>query len=305
MPTQEQIINDLIKVMDDAVTSFNDDMPTVQKRAYAKIVERLGELDKVGGNVKVTVKNLKIFRQIRADLEAVIFDEKYKKKVDDFVKNYDEVVKLNNQYFYSISSDFTVKAVFDEIKSASIESVKENLLNSGMKANVVNKLNDIMIQNMTTSVKYSDLVEQVRTFLTDSKDGDGALVRYAKTITKDSINEFNRTYTATATNDLGLVWFRYVGSLLTTSRAFCKHLIDAKSDGMPFVHISQFPDLLKGKINGQQIPINPKTNLPYGLRKGTNVSNLQVWAGGHECDHEFKPTSSAIVPKSLRDKYEK
>ena len=304
MPTQDQIINDLIKVMDDAVTSFNDDMPSVQKRAYGKVVEMLADLDKVGGNVKVTVKNLKIFRSIRKELEGIIFDDKYKKKVDEFVKSYDEVTKLNNAYFYAVSSDFTTKAVFEEIKQASIESVKENLLNSGMKANVVNKLNDIMIQNMTTSVKYSDLVDQVRVFLTDSKDGDGALVKYAKNLTTDSINQFNAQYTATATNDLGLQWYKYVGSLLTTSRAFCVHLIDAKKEGMPFIHISQFPQLLKGQINGQQIPINPKTNLPYGMNKETNPSNLEMLRGGYGCAHHFYPVSSAIVPKALKDKYE-
>jgi len=304
MPTSDQLIEQILKTIDEAVTSFNSSIPQTQKKAFAKVVEMLNDLDKSNGKVKITVKNLKIIRAIRQELESIIVSKEYKNKVELFEIAFDEVEDLNKKYFSKIATEFDPRTLFDEIKINTIESVKENLLLTGIKANVVNKLSDILNQNITSGARFEDLTDQVRIFLTDTKEGDGALVRYAKTYTTDALNQYNAQYTATATDDLGLEWYKYVGSLLTTSRPFCKSLIEAKKQGMEYIHRSQFKNLLKGDINGKQIGINEKTDLPYGMIAGTNEFNLTVNRGGYGCGHQLMPVSSAIVPKALRDKFE-
>ena len=303
MATSDQLIEQILKTIDDAVTSFNSSMPNTQKRAFARVIELLNELDKSNGRVKVTVKNIRLIRKIKQELEGIIVSKEYKRKVELFNIAFDEVSDLNAKYFSTVTGEFDPKAIFEEIKTQSIDSVKENLLTTGIRANVVNKLGDILSQNITTGARFEDLTDQVRLFLTDTKEGDGALVRYAKVYTIDALNQFNAQYTATATDDLGLEWYKYVGSLIETSRPFCKALIEAKKTGMEYIHRSQFDELLKGNINGKQVPLNEKIDLPQGMIKGTNESNLAVNRGGYGCGHQLMPVSSAVVPKELRDKF--
>ncbi len=73
---------------------------------------------------------------------------------------------------------------------------------------------------------------------------------------------------------------------------------------MEFIHVSQFKQLLEGRICGDQIAIYKKYDLPHGLIKGTNVSSLQVNAGGYNCNHGFYGVPKAIVPKAIWDQYE-
>lgn len=303
MPTSDKLIEKTLSTIDDAVTSFNSSVPATQKKAFAKVVELLNDLDKSNGKVKVTVKNVRLIQRIKKELESIIISNEYKKKVELFVVSFDEVTDLNNQYFSKIATEFEPSTIFQEIKTQSIDAVRENLLTTGMRANIVNKLGDILNQNITTGARMEDLTEQVRIFLTDTKEGDGALVRYAKVYTIDALNQYNAQYTATATDDLGLEWYKYVGSLITTSRPFCNALIDAKKNGMEYIHRSQFKDLLKGNVNGKRVPLYDKTELPEGMIAGTNEFNFPINRGGYGCGHQLMPVSSAVVPKELRDKF--
>jgi hypothetical protein len=103
--------------------------------------------------------------------------------------------------------------------------------------------------------------------------------------------------------DLGLVWFKYVGGLIETTREICQLLIEAKKECMPYIHISQFDEILRGEVCGHQAEIYDKTGLPHGMIEGTNVGNLQTRAGGYRCRHQFVPVSSSIVPQYLRDQF--
>jgi len=304
MATSDQLIEQTLGTIDEAVTSFNSSVPDAQKKAYAKVIEMLNDLDKSNGKVKVTVKNIRLIRKIKQELENIIVSKDYKKKVELFIATFDEVSDLNKKYFTSVVGEFDPKTVFEEIKVNSIDAVKENLLTTGIRANVVNKLGDILNQNITTGARMEELTDQVRIFLTDTKEGDGALTRYAKVYTIDALNQFNAQYTDTATADLGLEWYKYVGSLITTSRPFCNALIEAKKEGMEYIHRSQFKDLLKGNINGKRVPLYDKTGLPQGMIAGTNEANFPVNRGGYGCGHQLMPVSSAVVPKELRDKFE-
>ena len=303
MPTSDQLIEQTLGTIDEAVTSFNSSVPDAQKKAYAKVIEMLSDLDKSNGKVKVTVKNIRLIRKIKQELENIIVSKEYKKKVELFIATFDEVSDLNRKYFATVVGEFDPKTVFEEIKINSIDAVKENLLTTGIRANVVNKLGDILNQNITTGARMEELTDQVRIFLTDTKEGDGALTRYAKVYTIDALNQFNAQYTDTATADLGLEWYKYVGSLITTSRPFCNALIEAKKEGMEYIHRSQFKDLLKGNINGKRVPLYDKTGLPQGMIAGTNEANFPVNRGGYGCGHQLMPVSSAVVPKELRDKF--
>jgi hypothetical protein len=248
---------------------------------------------------------VKAIAKIKQKLNEVILDGKYYKELNKVIDTYEKITTLQNAYFTSIVGQFGVPAVLAEIQKTSIDITVERLGKDGMNAGVINKVRDILNKNITTGGSIASFTEEVRIYLTDTKEGDGALKKYSKQIVTDALFQYSAQYNNLVSNDLGFKYFRYVGTLVEDSREFCKKLIEAAESGcMVYIHESQFKELLDGKICGEQIHINKKSGLPTGLIKGTNVSNLYVNRGGWQCGHQLFGVSSAIVPKEVRAKFE-
>lgn len=300
--TPDKIIQNLLSTIDNAVIDFNESLPVVQKQVFAKVIDLTKDLELSNGRIKSSVANIRIFNRIKKELEKIILSKQYLKNIDKFILAWDAVDAANSEYFTAINEKYTPSKVFKEIKIQAIEQAVDELTN--LPKSTAFQARKIFFESIKTGSHYGDMVESMRTYLTDTKNGDGNLVKYAKTITTDAINTYNATYNKIATSDLGLVWYKYVGSLLQTSRTFCVKLIEAKQTCMPYIHISQFNEILHGKICGEQIPVSAKTKLPYGMKEETTVDNLFDLRGGYSCGHQFYPVSSAIVPKELREKFE-
>lgn len=101
------------------------------------------------------------------------------------------------------------------------------------------------------------------------------------------------------TDDLDTEWFMYTGSNIETTREFCQHLTEKK-----YIHRSEIPTILTGKIDDHQCEIYEKTGLPYGMIDGTTPENFQVNCGGWNCRHQLVPVADAVVPADVRRRFE-
>jgi hypothetical protein len=100
------------------------------------------------------------------------------------------------------------------------------------------------------------------------------------------------------TKDLGLEWFMYTGSNIETTREFCEVLTKKK-----WIHKSEIPTILTGKIDDYQCEIYPKTGLPKGMIADTTPENFQCNCGGWNCRHQLIPVAEAAVPADVRAKF--
>lgn len=300
----DQIIENLLSTIDSAIGDFNKSLPDIQKQAFAKVIKLASELELSNGRIKPTVVNIRIFNRIKKEIENTIISKQYLKNLDKFILTWDAVETANGKYFSAINEKYTPGTIFAEIKKQMIDETISSLTESGIGERITKPIQNILRTNIVSGAHYEDLVQEMRQYLTDTKTGEGALVRYSRQITTDSINQYNANYNQIATSDLGLVWYKYVGSLMRTSREFCIKLIEAKQTCMPYIHVSQFQSIIDGNICGEKVAINKKTGLPHGFIDGTNASNFMIRRGGFFCQHQVYPVSSAIVPQSLRDKFE-
>ena len=302
----DDIIKEIHDLLDSRVDGFMESIPKVQRQAYEEVLILAKELDtNKDGTIKPTLKNVKMIAKIKQRLNEVIIDGRYMKELQRVVDTYEKIAVLQNSYFTAMVGQFGIPSVLAEIQRQSIEITVESLGKNGLNAGVINKVRDILNKNVTTGGKISSFMEEVRLYLLDSPDGDGALKKYTGQIVTDALNQYSRQYNQILTDDLGFKFFRYSGSLRKTSREFCIKLIDARKTGcLEFIHVSQFKQLLEGRICGDQIPIYKKYDLPHGMIKGTNISSLQVNAGGYNCNHGFYGVPKAIVPKAIWDQYE-
>lgn len=294
----------ILKEISKAVDGFTKDLPGVEKEVLNKILRNLKDLELQGDNIKASVKNIRLISEIKSQIQGIILNDRYVDSLSDFVKSFNTITELQNKYWKSVEATFKPNAVLGEIKTQSIEDTVNKLTEAGIGANISDKITDILRQNITGGGSYSSLTDQLKEFIVQT-DTEGALTKYAKQITVDSVNQYNAQYTQTVSNDLGFEWFVYDNTDIDTTRPFCDAMTDKK-----YFHISEVPDLLRGKgltyVNKEgervPVPIYDKTGLPGGMIPGTDATNFFVRRGGYNCGHQIRPISERLVPPDVKNK---
>lgn len=295
--------SDIIKKIEKSIEKFNRKIPALQRDMFDEIQNELKRLDTQSGKIKPTVANMRIITSIKNKLLKLILTEDYIKEVKDFAKSFNEVTKMQNQYWRGIESTFKPRPLLKEIRTQAISDTIKNLTESGIGATIQEQVGNILRTNITTGGSYAALTDQLRESLLNTET-DGALAKYAKQITTDSLNQYSAQYTQAVSNDLGLEWFAYQGSDITTTRPFCDAMTDFR-----YFHITEIPRLLKAEglyymKDGvkTKVPIYDKTKLPHGMIPGTNAANFQINRGGYNCGHQIRPVSERLVPDDIKQK---
>lgn len=295
--TREQIMDSINSTIDDAIAAMDKNMPAAQNQVFDEIQNLARELDYKNNRISVSVKNTRIISSISKKLRKVILSSDYGDSAKDFLKAFTEVTSLQGQYMNSVTTEFKVGPVLQNIKLQAIADTFYSLTQEGLDVNVVNKLREVLQKNVTSGGTFKQLLDQARGLVLNTDTGPGILQRYVKGITTDALNQYSRNYLQVATDSAGLEWYQYTGSLITTSRIFCQAMVKKR-----FFNFREIPDLLKGNfVEFEELKgvINEKTNLPEGMIEGTNVSNFLTFLGGYTCGHRAVPVSQLIVPGNV------
>jgi hypothetical protein len=299
--------SDILKEIDRAINRFNKRIPAAQKAMYNELVGELKRLDLNGDKIKTTVANLKVIQGIKNKLTRLILTDDYLSDVKEFVKSFNEIAKLQNQYWKGIESTFKPKPLLREIRQQAIADTVKQLTEAGIGANISDRISDILRTNITSGGSYKSLNSQLLESLTDTEKSDGLLTKYSKQITTDAINQYSAQYTEAVSSGLDFEWYAYQGTEIKTSREFCQAMVE----GRRYFHISEVPALLraeglefKDNYDGQikKVRINPRTNLPFGFIEGTNAANFFIRRGGYKCLHQPRPVPERNVPLDVRDR---
>jgi len=294
-------IKQLIETLDKSVKDFQESIPEIQRQISSEVELFIKDLDIEGDTIKSSVSNIRKIAAFKDKIWNIIKKSDYSEKLDKFIESFNEVAVIQNKYFESISDKFKTTPLLKEITKQSIESTIDYLTEAGLNNALIQPVHDILLTNSTTGGSWSAMAKQIRDFITANNDTVGALERYTSQVTTDSLNQYSRQYMQTVTNDLGYNWFAYRGALIASSRTFCEACRKKE-----YIHRSEFPQVIKGNfkefkdMDGQ---IYDKTGLPQGMIDGTDASNFLVYAGGYSCNHVLVPTSDALIPKELRDKF--
>jgi hypothetical protein len=299
MATENELIDKLITVLETSVEDINNSIPSIQKEIQKEIDGLLRELDVKGDTVKASVKNLRLIASFKDKITKIIYDSGYTDKVANFLLSFDEVAQIQNQYFGKVSKDFTPTKLLEEVRKQSISMTLDSLTEAGINTKFIAPINDILVRNSTTGGSWSALTNQLREYITNTPNNEGALQKYVKQVTTDSLNQYSAQYSQLVANDLGLEWYQYKGALIDTSRAFCVACIQKK-----YIHRSEFAEVVKGdfpQFKAEDGKINKKTGLPDGMIDGTDAMNFPVYRGGYNCGHQLVPVSHLSVPESIRN----
>ena len=299
--SQQEYIDALHTLIDGSVEKFNANIPDIQQQIAMKISLLIKDLDIDNqGNIVNNIKNVKIMGQIKSEVTAIVLNPDLKNSTGDFLTKFNDVAKLQNQYFKSINKSFKPSEILDEIRKQSITGTAESLSEMGLNANVIQPIVDMLQQNITSGGSWRDLNKMLQDSILTNEKGLGTLEKYTTTMTNDALNQFSAQYTQTIASSLNYKWFIYTGSLMKTSRQFCESLKQKK-----YVHISELPQIVVGDFQefDKEGNMNPKTGLPKGMIDGTNAKNFFVYRGGYNCGHQLTPTDEINIPPSLREQF--
>lgn len=294
----EKALSRLTNLLDKSEDSFTDSVPEVQRKIFARVQVLLRDLDLRKDNVKQSAANLRKITKIKREIEKIILSDEYLKDVDKFAKSFDAVTDLQTSFFTTLKSDFTQPKFISTLREVSVQRTVEALTGAGVRADVVEKAGDIIRTNVADGNSFTNLNEELRTFLTKTEESVGALQRHTSQIVTDSLNTYAREYSQVVSETLDNEWFIYVGSLVKDSRDFCKALVKKK-----WIHKSEFPAITKGRIDIDNDGDNETVSL-QGVRPQTNASNFITFAGGFNCNHVVAPINEEFVPNKLRRRFE-
>jgi hypothetical protein len=290
----QDLIRKIILTIDKAVNDFNAKIPGIQAAFFDDLQDELRALNVKSGRVITSVENLRAINKVKNRLDNLVRSKAYTDAVKSFISTFDDVTKLQNEYFSQVSKKFGPSRLTDVIKETSIQNVVNQLTENGLSAVVSDRISTMLNQNISAGASYAGMLNQLRDYILTTDTGLGVLERYTKQITTDSLNQFSAEYTQAVTADLGLEWFMYTGPVIETSRVLCEALVKKK-----YVHRSELADIVKGEfaefreLEGR---INPKTKLPEGMIAGTDATNFSIYRGGYNCNHQLVPVSVVLVP---------
>lgn len=186
--------------------------------------------------------------------------------------------------------EFKKKDIYDEILNFAKQSTTLNLLDTGVDVNFLQPILDTLQSCIQIGGNIDDLIDELKIFITGGETGVGGLQRYVTQVTNDSITQFNATYNQTITQDLGIEFYKYVGTKIANTRPFCREFTGDYFHKKEVEKLGIGLDPLTGKSLASE-------NLLEGRINGTNASNIFTNRGGWNCRHFFSPISPRFVPK--------
>lgn len=305
-------LNNMLQSVDNANDQFAGVITKTEKAIFDSAVGLIKQLDIDGGGfIKNTTANLKLLSEIKVRLARIANNKEYLKGVKELAEQFDTIYKTQVAYYSNAFAQKTLgehhKSKFEAMKRVAVANTIEGLTGAGLQTNVLDQLNKMLLKAVTSGAKYSDLVANFKAQLITSKDSTSSLAKYAGTYATTAMTQYAGQNNKLFTDDLGTEWFEYVGSTIETTREFCNVVIEHH----PYIHVSEIPDLLKGKIKSQktgeliEIALNPKTGLPKGMIDDTTPENFQINVGGWNCRHQLVPIAKEVVPNDIRMPFDK
>lgn len=294
-----QTISKILKTIESSIEAFQKGIPGIQKGMLEELLNNLKELKTNNGKVLNNVENLRLINQVKNKLDRIIKSQGYKDAVKEYAKAFDEVAGLHQQYFALFNQKFKPSKTLPIIKEMAVDQTVNGLLGQGLSVNIIDRIGNVLLTNITSGGGYAQLNEQLRNSIIGGEENEGMLERYSKTITTDAINQYSAQYHETIATDLQFSWGRYIGSNITTTREFCD-LLTAKE----WVHKSELPKIVEGDIDGHQCKLSKSTGLPLGMIPGTNADNFKVRRGGYNCGHQFFWVPDSAVPDEVKRRFE-
>lgn len=275
---------------------LSDDLDGIAGRAKNKLIQQVAKTNKIlfeqmelllvklelstDGTIKQSRANRQILARVDEYFNRAFNQSGYYSNLNFLTKVIIEMTDVNALYYDFILDNFTKDAQYlKSLQKSTITQLESYLANEGLEAVMKRPIVEIMNQNLNTGAAYTDLLKQIREFILGSDKLDPTLTKYAKQITTDTLFNYNRALQEAVSQNYGLEFYYYSGGIMDDSRPFCT------ARAGKYFHKREIESW--GNLNWT------------GRRRGTNSSNVFIYAGGYGCLHKPIAVSRNVVPDDV------
>lgn len=291
----EDQINDLVRLKQDiyekAFASFDGTTASLEAAIFENLFKiynlvsiRDGIIEKDPSKVGIASK----------EIIKILSGNKFSSQVSKYFKNFDDVEAIQKKILEASNPDLNLKDydLGNAKKELTDEIVKGVLSKKAIEANMVAPIKKLVFKHLTTGVKYSDAIDELKAFILKNEDKRGFLGQYITTLVREPLMRYDGAINQKVADEFKLDGFRIVGSLIKTSLPVCNEMI--KGSG-------RFKSLYKnGKYRIEDIPkIIDLIKNDKGFVPGTNKSNYFINRNHWGCRHTFIPTR--LLAKDLAE----
>ena len=288
-----------VKKLDKTISEIPISLNEVERDLWNRIQKVLKEIEiSPDGKIKNTLANIKLIKSLHNEVRKALNNTALKNSFKDLKNVMTGVVDLQQNYFSSLNLEHGADKVIQDITKDALKETAKALVDSGVAKGIQKHLEKVLLKYTKSGGDYSSMMDDLRSLISPTDKSAGIVNRYAKQISVDAANQLAARVNQAIVSDLGFEWYRYVGSNVESTRDWCTHMTKKE-----WVHVSEFPEILKGKIDGKQVEINEDTGLWFGAIEGTDKSNLTENRGGWQCGHQFYGVPTEVVPKELSKRF--
>ena len=300
-----------LQALDSGEAELTDSLSKIERKIVESLRGYLNEMDRENGRLILNANNRRILVRAANELDKIVKKD-WRNPTEEYLSTFDKVDAINSELY----SELGVRSIRNQITPAK-ELIVEGIANRlGSPKQFANELTapikQILSKNVLIGSTFKDAELELRTFIQTTIDQAeltgvpevslGHLNRYAKQITRDALNQYDGTVKQKIQQDLNLTHFRYVGSIIFTTRSNCRHMVsrdeivgEPKGSGKK-QRIEQvanrFADLRQddGGYLVADIPtIIERSKGKSGWDPDTTPENYFVKRGGFNCRHEAIP----------------
>lgn len=215
-----------------AVDRLDGDAKAMEKELLRLILEKFVGRLKVGADGKIIVspRNLVLVSELE-NLFLAYRSEFVAGSLRPLSGEYLDIIEMTGAYYTEMEFPENVVARVAE-SNAAIEArlgldgkriVKDGYLyRLGQTLEVRDRLKNFVLNAITTGANLKDFTEGLKVKVVGNKDVDGELVRYFRQYAYDTFNQVHEVKNKEFAAALGLQWFIYTGSIIKTTRKFCR-----------------------------------------------------------------------------------
>lgn len=151
----------------------------------------------------------------------------------------------------------------------------------------------IFQNGILSGAALSDLIDELKVYVTGDNESLGVLERYVKQVNSDTVSQYTANYTQVINQDEGLEFYVYLGNHTAGTRCFCDERYGKyfhKKEVQAWGNGSVMEGLAGGMNCGYPWP---------GMIKGTSASTIFTYRGGWNCQHQLVPTIATRVPRQV------
>ena len=275
--SQDKIIKKIQALQASLEKQMADALPEVFSQLSDQVIDIVSGLSLDPKKRSESLRDIILLKRQIGD--ALVSNQLYQGSVSALLEGYKELALLSDDFMGEVLDNYTRKLeLYDAILKTNIDITKNNLLGAGIKDNFSNAIREVLKANISGVGDKAELRKTLTQFIEGTPNEKAYLERYITQVTNDSVMTFNREYLQTISEDLDVQFYRYSGTIIGDTRAFC-----AARAGRIF----KKPDVEKWPDLGQW----------QGRMPGTNKQTIFSYCGGYNCRHQLWPTSELQYQK--------